>query len=120
MTPLLNVLDIDESTAFYEALGFAVRERWDGEAGRAWRSLACGDLRLMLNQTERAASSARRARPDYSDLVIYLYVEDAPTCWRALHAAGLEGRHVGPQDYGLDEVWLRDPDGYHVVVASEA
>ncbi len=32
---------------------------------------------------------------------------------------GVAGRQAGPQDYGLDEVWLRDPDGYHVVVASD-
>ena len=61
----------------------------------------------------------RCARPDYSDLVLYLYVEDAPTCWRELQSLGVPGRHVGPQDYGLDEVWLRDPDGYHIIVASD-
>lgn len=119
LTPLLNVLDVRASVAFYEALGFTVGERWDGGEGRAWRLLVCGDLRLMLNQTGRAESELRRARPDYSDAVLYLYVDDAPACWRELQAAGVEGRHVGPQAYGLDEVWLRDPDGYHVIVASD-
>lgn len=119
MTPLLNVLDIAASIGFYEALGFTVGERWDGGEGRAWCLLACGDLRIMLNQSVRAASYHRRARPDYSDLVLYLYVDDAPACWKELQAMGLAGRHVGPQNYGLDEVWLRDPDGYHVVIASD-
>jgi len=89
MTPLLNVLDIEASVSFYGALGFVVRERWDGRGGRAWRLLTCGELRLMLNQTARAASEHRRARPDYSDLVLYLYVDDAPACWRELQAAGI-------------------------------
>lgn len=119
MTPLLNVLDIRASVSFYEALGFAVRERWGDAEDRAWCLLVCGELHMMLNQTTRAASDHRRGRPDYSDLVIYLYVEDAPACWRELQTAGLSGRHIGPQEYGLDEVWLRDPDGYHVVVASD-
>ncbi len=119
MTPLLNVLDIRASISFYETIGFTVTERWDGGERRAWSLLTCGDLRMMLNQTGRAASDHRRARHDYSDLVLYLYVEDAAACWQELQSLGLPGRHVGPQDYGLDEVWLRDPDGYHIVVASD-
>ena len=103
MTPLLNVLDINTSSGFYEALGFTVQEQWDGGEGRVWCLLVCGDLRIMLNQTVRAASDHRLARPDYSDLVLYLYVENAQTCWKELQAMGLAGRHVGPQDYGLDE-----------------
>jgi len=51
--------------------------------------------------------------------VLYLYVDVAARCHAELSARGIEGRHVGPQDYGLDEVWMRDPDGYHVVVASD-
>ena len=119
MTPLLNVESITTSIAFYEALGFQLSERVGGDEGPGWCLLACGDLRLMLNRGQRADSGHRRERPDYEDLVLYLYVEDAAACWRELAARGLEGRHVGPQDYGLDEVWLRDPDGYHVVVASD-
>ena len=118
MTPLLNVLDLEVSVRFYEALGFRVAQEWRGAPG-AWCLLTCAELRLMLNQTDRAGSEPRRARPDYSDLVLYLYVDDAEVCLDELRAKGVEGRHVGPQDYGLNEVWLRDPDGYQVVVASD-
>ena len=120
MSVLLNVEDIDASVRFYEALGFRVAERWDGKPGSAWRLLTSDGLRLMLNQTARAASAHRRGRPDYSDVVLYLYVDDARACEEELRQAGHEGRAVGVQDYGLDEVWLRDPDGFHVVLASDA
>lgn len=118
LTTLLNVEDYDRSLAFYRKLGFEPAEE-AREGSTAWCLLTCGELRLMLNQTKRAKSAARRALGDYSDLVLYLYVDDAPRAWAELREKGVTGRHVGPQDYGLDEVWLRDPDGYHVVVASD-
>lgn len=120
MTALLNVEDMTASLRFYEALGFEVVERLDcGKEVPSWCLLTLGDLRLMLNETSRAASESRRAREDFSDAVFYLYVDDAPAAWSELQSRGVEGRHVGPQDHGLDEVWLRDPDGYHLVVASD-
>ena len=118
MTPLLNVQDMAASLAFYGKLGLSLDEKWErGDA--AWCLLSAGDFRLMLNQTRRADSASRRAGEDYSELVLYMYVDDAPSAWSELQAQGVSGRHVGPQEYGLDEVWLRDPDGYHVVVASD-
>ena len=117
---LLNVEDVARSMEFYGHLGFSEHSRWETEEhGLGWCQLVVGDHALMLNQ-KGVLAQERRAYEDYTDLVIYLYVDDAAEAFAELRAVGIEGRHVGPQDYGLDEVWLRDPDGYHVVVASDA
>ena len=81
--------------------------------------MRCGELSIMLNQTTRSRSEERREQQDYSDVVLYLYVDDAPRFIAQRTLTNCSVRHVGPQHYGLDEVWIRDPDGYHVVVASD-
>ncbi|MEL6189043.1 MAG: VOC family protein [Myxococcota bacterium] len=116
---LLNVESIEISLPFYRALGFQTVETWEETSGTlGWVRLDQGSTRLMLNRTSRSQSELRRARPDYSDFVGYLYIDSAPDAARELSHQGLPARHVGPQDYGLDEVWIRDPDGYHWVLAS--
>lgn len=118
MTPLFNVEDIARSTEFYRQLDFAVEETWS-EGKSAWCFMSCGELGVMLNQTKRSRSDLGRRQEDYSDLVIYLYVDDAEQFLSEHPLTDARVRHVGPQHYGLDEVWIRDPDGYHIVVTSD-
>jgi len=115
---LLNVEDLTRSQAFYAELGFELIRSWpEGEA--RWCSMRCGSITIMLNETKRSRSSERRARGDYSDAVLYLYMDDAASFAAGRELPDCKVRHVGPQDYGLDEVWIRDPDGYHVVLATD-
>ena len=118
MTPLFNVEDITPSTEFYRQLGFEVESTWN-EGKSAWCSMRCGELGVMLNQSARSRSDLRRTQEDYSDLVLYLYVDDVTRFMTEHPLTEARARPVGPQHYGLDELWIRDPDGYHIVVASD-
>ena len=117
-TPLLNVADVARSIAFYEALGFAVTDRFDQDGQAIWAHLSLGEARLMLNQQTRIDAASRRERPSYGDLVLYVYVESCAAARDALIATGWDVGPVERQDYGLDECLLRDPDGYEIALAS--
>jgi predicted lactoylglutathione lyase len=65
--PMLPVRSMAASVAFYEKLGFSVEQRHD-EWG--WAMLACGECRLMVDQSINIHQEAPRQG------VIYLYPED--------------------------------------------
>lgn len=119
VTPLFNVADIAASVAFYERLGFAVEHRFEAEGTLHWVMLRSGDGRLMLNRQSRIDAAARRARPHFGDLVLYLRVASAHDLRDRLIAAGTEVTEVERQAYGVDECYVRDPDGYELAIVSD-
>ncbi len=118
MMPLLNVADLTTSIAFYRHLGFTVGDSFEEQGTMIWARLEAGDARLMLNRQDRIAAAARQARPHYGDVVLYLYVGSAQEARDRLAAAGLTVSDVERAEYGQDEVYLRDPDGYEIATAS--
>jgi catechol 2,3-dioxygenase-like lactoylglutathione lyase family enzyme len=123
LSPLFNVTDMRASLAFYvDGLGFELREEYELEGETLWVALQSGDAKLMLNRTTSADasthSSRRRAAPSYSGLVLYLYVDDARTAHAELSAKGLSPGEVEQEEYGLEEFYLRDPDGYEIGIGS--
>lgn len=119
LMPLLNVEDVPRSLTFYrEALGFEVIQEAEIDGVTIWACIGSGEAKLMLNQPDSADSGARAARPSYSDVVLYLTVEDAHERHGALAARGLAIGPVERQAYGVDEFLLRDPDGYELAICS--
>jgi catechol 2,3-dioxygenase-like lactoylglutathione lyase family enzyme len=118
VTPLLNVADVAASVPLYERLGFALEQRFEAEGALLWVRLRSGDGDLMLNLQTKIGASARRARPHYGDLVLYLRVASAHAMRDRLIAAGIEVTEVERQAYGVDECYVRDPDGYELAIVS--
>jgi catechol 2,3-dioxygenase len=115
---LLNVADIDTSLGFWrDLIGFEVVDRFDDEGQTVFASLRSGDVLLMLN-ARGGDPEPRRARPRYTEAVIYLGVESVHDLVRAMRAKGLDAPDPEPQEYGLDEFTLRDPDGYEIAFTS--
>ena len=52
IVPTLTVDDLQKSVAFYEALGFAVDERWDEKGTIRGAMLRAGKTRIGLNQDD--------------------------------------------------------------------
>lgn len=119
VTPLLNVADVAASVPFYERLGFTVEQRFEPEGMLHWARLRSGDGGLMLNRQTKIGVDARRARPHYGDLVLYLRVASAHAMRDRLIAAGIEVSEVERQAYGVDECYVRDPDGYELAIVSD-
>lgn len=112
--PLLNVADIEASLAFWrDLLGFEERVRYASEGRLAFVSLAAGETELMLN-AHGGDPAARRARAPYTDTVLYFGVASVHELVRDLRAKGFAAPDPERQDYGVDEIVVRDPDGYEI------
>ena len=104
------VRDVDASLPFYEALGFAVTERW----GPPFAMLAKGDLALWLSGP---GTSASRPLPDgsvpqpggWNRLVIE--VSDLEASMSALRKAGAQFRSEPIQGPGGQQILVDDPSG---------
>jgi uncharacterized glyoxalase superfamily protein PhnB len=82
-------------------------------------SLKRGDVEVMLNG--RGGDPApRRVRPHYTEAVFYFRVDDVHALHRDLAARGLAPTQPERQIYGVDEIYLRDPDGYELAFTSPA
>ena len=104
------VRDVDASLPFYEALGFAITERW----GPPFVMLAKGDLTLWLSGP---GTSASRPLPDgsvpepggWNRLVIE--VPDLNAAMSALREAGARFRSEPVEGPGGRQVLANDPSG---------
>jgi catechol 2,3-dioxygenase-like lactoylglutathione lyase family enzyme len=119
LVPLLNVADVAASIAFYEELGFEVKQKIEAEGALVWADLAhAGGGTLMLNAKDIIAPKDRAARPHYSDTVFYLTYPSAPEMHGRLSSRGMNVSDVEKQPYGIEEFYVRDPDGYEIAIGS--
>ena len=116
--PLFNVADVGASIAFWQgALGFELTQTFEWEGRLAFAQLTSGVVEVMLNG-RGADPAARRARPHYSEAVFYFRVDDVHALFQDLTGKGFAPTTPERQDYGLDEMYLRDPDGYELSFTS--
>ena len=119
IVPLIYVADADRSLAFYAGLlGFELVQRTAPDAGYFWGQLESGSARLMINSVGDDLGSKTATLPDDFGCVLYLAVDDVHALHRHLVAGGLTVSAPTTQDYGLDQLWLRDPDGYQLCCTS--
>jgi len=116
--PLLNVADIETSLRFWrDLMGFEEITRFEFEGRLAFANLRSGEVELMLN-ARGGDPQARRARPHYTEAVLYFGVVSVHDLVRDLRAKGCESPDPEAQEYGVDEIVLRDPDGYEIAFTS--
>ena len=116
--PLLNVADIDASLRFWRDLvGFEVVITYQAEGRTAFAQLKSGEAQLMLN-FRGGDPAPRRARPHYTEAVFYFGVPSVHALVRALRDKGFAAPEPETQAYGLDEITVRDPDGYEIAFTS--
>jgi len=119
MIPLLNVEDVTESIAFYEAVfGAIVERRWETGGRTRWARVAFEGGKLMLNTPESASATDRRSRAEFDDVVLYVMCDDASARRERLRAAGIGVSALFEEEYGNDEFGVRDPDGYAIRFSS--
>jgi uncharacterized glyoxalase superfamily protein PhnB len=119
LVPLLNVANVGASIEFYEELGFEVKQKIEAEGALIWADLAhAGGGTLMLNAKDIIAPKDRAARPHYSDTVFYLTYPSAREMHGRLSSRGMDVTDVQKQPYGIEEFYVRDPDGYEIAIGS--
>jgi catechol 2,3-dioxygenase-like lactoylglutathione lyase family enzyme len=111
LVPMLPVRSVVASVAFYEKLGFTVEQRNDAWG---WARLACGDCRLMVDQSINLHSGVPRQG------VLYLYPDDIAGYHRQVRANGVPVPDLDLTFYGMREFRIDDPDGNRLWIGQEA
>lgn len=114
-TPLLNVANIERSLAFWRDLvGFEVVGRFEEAGVLRWVRLKSGGVDLMLNAPDKTLGKTRAVPDSYTDAVLYFGVPSVQALCEGLRAKGFDAPDPKAEDYGVEEMLLRDPDGYEV------
>ncbi len=124
--PLIAVRDVPSSSRWYSQLLGAERtsESMQSDHAHIYDRLLCGgSLVLQLHAWDEEEHpnlvNANEARPGHG-VLLWFEVDDfdaAVKRARALKATVLVEPHVNPAP-GHREIWVQDPDGYVVVIAS--
>jgi catechol 2,3-dioxygenase-like lactoylglutathione lyase family enzyme len=116
---LIQVFDMPTSLAFYrDVLGFEVISDTPQDGRCDWVWLKSGESELMLNTADEA--EARPQSPDltrvaaHADTTLYFGCDDVDAACADLRARGIAAREPLVTDYGMKQVYLKDPDGYEI------
>jgi catechol 2,3-dioxygenase-like lactoylglutathione lyase family enzyme len=122
LTPLLSVWDMPEAVAFYrDRLGFEVvgsSPEIEAAEGRYfhWAWLRRDGAELMLNTAydagERPAVRDRARWAAQADTYLYIGCDDVDAVHADLARRGLSLDPPRLADYGMRQLFLRDPDGH--------
>jgi len=122
---LLQVFDMPTSLAFYrDVLGFEVISDAPEDGRCDWVWLKSGESELMLNTAYEAED--RPSAPDptrlavHSDTTLYFGCEDVDAAHAELGARGVTTREPIVTDYGMKQLYLKDPDGYEICLQEPA
>lgn len=117
--PLLNVVDVDRSLLFWrDIIGFRVVESFEEAGVLRWTRLTAGTADMMINSPDALRAGVRRPPIEDTSVVLYLKVESVRELRSALTAHGYAAPEIEAQAYGVDQLTLRDPDGYEVAFTS--
>ena len=108
--PMLPVKSMPASVVWYGKLGFSVLDRNDEWR---WAMLACGDCRLMVDQSINTDPKATRMS------VLYLYPDDIVAYHAMLRANGVEIPDLETSFYDMIECRITDPDGNRLWIGQD-
>ena len=113
LTAFVHVRDVAASIAFYEKLGFQVRNTFTppDEEKPVWASLQINDAELMLG------AAGEPIVPEQQAIFFYIYAADVQAAHAELRAAGIEVGEITHAFYApKGEFRVIDPDGYSLMV----
>ena len=118
--PLIVVRDVEASSRFYQAL-LACHS---GHGGPEYERIVDAHGRLVLQlhgwDTEEHPHMGHPSRPVGNGVLLWFETPDFDAALARARSSGtivLDGPLVNPNS-GQRELWLRDPDGYVVVLAT--
>ncbi|HSI87918.1 MAG TPA: glyoxalase superfamily protein [Pyrinomonadaceae bacterium] len=125
LTPLIQVFDMSRSLKFYrDILGFTVNMDSGNADDSSWVWITKDGTHLMLNdQYEPGCGPA--APPNervkwHKDTCLFLGCDDLEGVYKYLKAKGLDLQPPSVTSYGMKQLSLTDPDGYHLCFQSTA
>ena len=119
LCPLLEVFDMPTSLVFYrDVVGFEVLESAPPGDDCDWCLLRLNGTELMLNtmyekpNRPSARDPARSAA--HADTALFFGCRDLDGAYAHLRRHGVDASPPVVRDYGMKQLWLRDPDGYNL------
>ena len=118
VVPSLTVDDIAKSLAFYETLGFIVKDRWEENGTLMYAMLQSGRLQVGLNQDDW-----KKGRDRSKGLGVRLHIETAQHVDEI--AARVKAAGITLDAEPFDTPWktrqfeLTDPSGFKLTVSTE-
>jgi uncharacterized glyoxalase superfamily protein PhnB len=118
VVPSLTVDDIGKSLAFYEVLGFIVKDRWDENGTLMYAMLQSGKLQIGLNQDDW-----KKGRERQKGLGTRLHIETAQNVDEIAARVKAAGIRLDAEPF--DTPWktrqfeLTDPSGFKLTVSTE-
>ena len=113
LVPLLFVEDISQSAGFYtDLLGFEMKLKWEPEGKLSWCRLERGNSALMLQlaSPEEDGTKAERSK----GVGFFFRCEDAQAMYDELSSSGLQLKPPRVAFYGMNQLFIKDPDGYEL------
>src|SRR5215217_5131748 len=122
LVPMIHVLDMDRSVAFYRLLGFQIGNYQPREGPIHWAWMyapTAPDWRrgpnLMLTRSEGAIDAASQ------QVLFYLYAAELPALREHLLGAGIKAGTISYPEYLPNgEFRVEDPDGYTLMIGQAA
>ncbi len=112
LVPFVHVADVATSVAFYRRLGLEVRETHEPGGRLVWASLGSERAALMLAGADEPVDARHQG------VLFYLYAHDLAGLRHRLLASGvLPGEILDGSPGPRQEMRVRDPDGYCLMVA---
>lgn len=113
--PLLIVQEIARSVEFYRRLGFTVVGTAEADEKLFWCRLERDGACIMLQQAEDEDGPAEgRGR----GVCLYLLCDDAEAVYRELSDRGLSLDPPRVAYYGMNQLYVPEPDGYSICFES--
>jgi uncharacterized glyoxalase superfamily protein PhnB len=118
LVPLLYVEAIDRSLAFYrDKLGFVVTGSWEPNGKLAWCRLQQLGTAIMLQQAcDEDGPAAGRGR----GVAFFFTCDSAERVYAHLTGRGLALEPPRVAFYGMNQLFVTDPDGYTLCFQNEA
>jgi glyoxylase I family protein len=119
MTPLIQVFNMPRALGFYrDILGFEIVNDSGGGNDSSWVWLRLNGADLMLNDQYEpdqipAECPANRVRW-HGDTCLYFGCADTDAAFDYLLSRGIDLKPPKIAPYGMKQLHLRDPDGYHI------
>jgi hypothetical protein len=112
LIPFVHVTDVQRSIAFYERLGFGVKDTYEHDGQLDWAAIESHDAQLML------ARASHLIERDKQAVLFYLYADDLASLRQQLLANAVPVGEIRDGSPGpAREMGLADPDGWCLMVA---
>lgn len=117
VTTLLEVFDMPRSIAFYrDVLGFKIVNTSQPGDHFSWALLRNNDVALMLNTAYE--DDDRPPVPDpvrvsgHGDTELFFGCPDVESAYSHFRAHGVKVDEPTVRNYGMNQLWVTDPDGF--------